>query len=125
MSLAISSGTPWDRRAMLTREGTILSKQAVAPFSIMASEMRVRWAISHISSFCRTTLLAERPGLPPAWASPNMPCCSPYPHEATGDNDFDEKIQVGFEQVNDTETVELGRPSVFLEHRSDYVLPSM
>ena len=42
MSIAISSGIPWERRAMLTREGIILSKQAVVSFPIMASEMRVR-----------------------------------------------------------------------------------
>ena len=47
------------------------------------------------------------------------------PHQATGDNDFDEWIQAGFKQVNDTETAELWRPSVFFEYRSDYVLPSM
>ena len=39
MRHAISSGIPSERRAILTRDGIILSKQAVELFSIMARDI--------------------------------------------------------------------------------------
>lgn len=78
MSVAIVVGTPWVRSASITTEGIILSKQAVASFSIIARLLSVRAAmLSYVSFFDSTMSLAVHPGREPTWPSLKTSWCLP------------------------------------------------
>lgn len=91
----------------------------------MARFFKVRSERTYVSSFCSATSIADRPGLEPACASPKIPCASPCQKNLRAMRILaNQEVEIGFDEVDHTQSMEFGPSRFFFKHRGYNGLPA-